>query len=217
MKMYIKVIILMFLALIIGCGKREVNLNNIDREIAKSIAMPENFLLQIKKSGGNIRYLEGKYDEGTPSKAKGVTIDVSYRDAAIVVNKLQKSAPPGWLCFVSDRNFGIEGSPDHVSVLKADNLFEVIRVIGTNGWNYDIGPEKVISQLKDWDEKYGLVLQGAGFDWFEASFKKQPKDMLKFAKEVNKFCPDLVAQGSGNVESLAKEMKQTNTLYLWWD
>ena len=70
---------------------------------------------------------------------------------------------------------------------------------------------------KEWDASYGLVFRGIAFDWVEAEFKKQPEDMLGFAQEVYKFCPDVVDQGTETVPALAAEMKRTNTLYLWWD
>ena len=38
-----------------------------------------------------------------------------------------------------------------------------------------------------------------------------------FAREVYAFCPDVVDQGTETVEALAAEMKQENTVYLWWD
>lgn len=83
--------------------------------------------------------------------------------------------------------------------------------------NYDISPEMVIARLKKWDAEFGLVLSGVSFDWMEAQFKRRPGNMLEFAKEVYAFCPDVVDQGTETVEALAKEMKRTNTLFLWWD
>jgi len=73
------------------------------------------------------------------------------------------------------------------------------------------------AQLKTWDSAYGLRFRGVGFDWVEAEFTRQPSDMMSFAKQVYKFCPDVVDQGAGTVEKLAAEMARTNALYLWWD
>ena len=75
----------------------------------------------------------------------------------------------------------------------------------------------VIKRIEVWDERYGLVLIGAGFDWFEAKFKRLPPDMMVFAKEVYEFCPDVVEQGTGSIKALANEMKDGKYLYLWWD
>jgi hypothetical protein len=101
--------------------------------------------------------------------------------------------------------------------MKASSPYDVLKVMGTNGWNYDISPEMVVARMQEWDNRFGLVLHGAGFDWFEASFRRQPANMLEFAKEVYEFCPDVVDQGTGTVEALAAEMKRTNIVFLWWD
>ena len=53
-------------------------------------------------------------------------------------------------------------------------------------------------------------------DWVQCEFVRQPTDMLVFAREVYQFCPDVVDQGTGSV-ALGREMRTTNTLYLWWD
>lgn len=179
--------------------------------------IPADFLEEIRASGKNLRPLVGRDSNGEAVPAQGVTIDVAQKRAASTVRKLQVLAPAGWMVFESERHFGIGNRSDHVSILKADNLFQVVEVMGTNGWNYDISSSMLIERLRKWDERYGLTLRGAGFDWFEASFKKKPVKMLKFAQEVYEFCPDVVDQGAGTVEALEKEMKGSNTLYLWWD
>ena len=101
--------------------------------------------------------------------------------------------------------------------MKADDPYVILRAVGTNGWNYDVGPDKVVARLKEWDQRYGLVFRGIGPDWAEAEFKTQPRDMLAFAREVYAFCPDVVDQGTETVEALADEMKRDNVVYLWWD
>jgi hypothetical protein len=174
-------------------------------------------VLEIKKVGRNLRQLEGTDFGGARIKAPGVTIDVPHDHALAVVRRLQESAPSGHFAFISERHFGFGANPDQVSVMKAADPYEVLRTMGTNGWNYDIGPEMVIARLKEWEGRFGLVFRGIALDWVEAEFETQPKDMLAFAKEVYRFCPDVVDQGTETVEALAADMKRTNSLYLWWD
>lgn len=185
--------------------------------LADKTGIPQTFMNQIRQRGENLRQLEGINDRGEFVKAKGVTIDVSQRTAHSVARELVESAPEGYLVFVSDMNFGIGGKPDHVSVLTTSDPYKALEVMGTNGWNYDISPEKVIARLKQWNKRFGLELRGVGFDWLEAEFRRSPADMVAFAKEVYEFCPDVVEQGTGTVEALADEMKRANSVYLWWD
>ena len=192
-------------------------LSDTDLALAAETGILEAYLLKVKGAGQNLRQLEGMDEDGDALPASGVTVDVPHEQAVDIAHRLQASAPPGWLAFVSDRHFGIGGAPDQVSVLRASTISDVLQVMGTNGWNYDISPDMVVARIQEWEKRHGLVLQGAGFDWFEASFTSQPPDMLAFANEVYEFCPDVVDQGTESVEALADEMARTNTVYLWWD
>lgn len=200
-----------------GCAKPKEEITEQDRSLAAEIGLPEVLLAQAKGAGRNLHRLMGMDDEGSPTKAVGITVEVTAGKADAVARKLQATAPPGWMAFVSAQSFGIAGQPDEVSVLKADGYADVLRVMGTNGWNYDIGPEQVIARLKLWDQRFGIVLRGAGFDWLEASFQREPPDLGAFAREVYEFCPDVVEQGTETTEALAAEMRRTQTVYLWWD
>jgi hypothetical protein len=121
----------------------------------------------------------------------------------------------GYLIFLAERNWG--GSMDKLGVIKSLDQFDILRFRGTNGCNYSIDNEGLIQTLQRWNEKYPLEIIGADVDWVESIFFKQPENMLAFAEEVYKFCPDIVEQGTKTVEALAEEMKKLNTLYLWWD
>jgi hypothetical protein len=203
--------------LLTGCQVKEVALVDGERALAATVGMPEVLLLEIKRAGHNLRQVETMDDDGNPRKGAGVTIDIPHGEALGAVRRLQNGLPPGHYAFVSERKYGFGGDPDEVSVMKAADPFEILRAMGTNGWNYDLSPEMVIARLKEWDGRYGLVFRGIAFDWVEAEFKTQPQDMVGFAKEVYAFCPDVVDQGTESVEVLAKEMKSSNILYLWWD
>ena len=104
-----------------------------------------------------------------------------------------------------------------MSVLRSDDPYDMLRVMHTNGWNYDISPDEIIARLQQWDADFGLDLHGASLDWLEATFESPPADWHAFAEEVYAFCPDVVGQGTETVARLAYEMRKRNTLYLWWD
>lgn len=200
-----------------GCARTPVGLTEADRALAAATGFPEPLLLTIKQAGDALRRLEGHDEEGELQPAAGVTIDVKAAKALPTVRRLQETAGPGYRVFVSEQHFGIGGGGDEVSVLRAEDPFDPIRVMGTNGINYDIDTAAVIERLKKWDAEFGLDLHGAGFDWLEGTLRRPPADMARFAAEVFEFCPDVVEQGTGSVEALADEMRKSNTLYLWWD
>jgi hypothetical protein len=200
-----------------GCGARQEGLSEKEAALAVATGIPAEFLLEVKHAGKNLRQLQGMDPNGNPPLAAGVTIDVKPTQARRTVQRLQEKAGAGYSVFISERNYGIKGRPDSVSLLKTSDPYDMLRTMGTNGWNYEISPEMVIARLKKWDAAFGLTLSGVGFDWVQARFQRRPANMLEFAKEVYAFCADVVEQGTGTVEALAEEMKRTNTLFLWWD
>jgi hypothetical protein len=200
-----------------GCRPRQEALSEKEAALTAATGIPAELLLEVKHAGKNLRQLQGTDPNGNPLSAAGVTIDVRRTQARRTVQRLQEKAGAGYFAFISERNYGIKGAPDNVSLLKTSDPYDMLRTMGTNGWNYDISPDMVIARLKKWDAEFGLVLSGVGFDWMEAQFKRQPANMLEYANEVYAFCPDVVDQGTETVEALAKEMKRTNTLFLWWD
>jgi hypothetical protein len=131
------------------------------------------------------------------------------------VAKLREALGPGYVVFASEQNFG--NGHDRVAVLRSRDPFDALRTMATNGTNYEIDTDSIITRLREWDRRYGLRIVGAGLDWTEAELVRDPRDWLAFAREVYEFCPDVVDQGTETVEALAEEIKKSRTVYLWWD
>ncbi|TFF36767.1 DUF4253 domain-containing protein [Mucilaginibacter psychrotolerans] len=123
----------------------------------------------------------------------------------------------GYTIFLLESNFNIGNKPDRVGVLKTTDKYSVLQQIGTDGINYNITNDSLITIIKRFDKQYSLELIGASGDWCEFLIHKEPKNWLTFAKEIYKVCPDVVDQGTETVEALAGEMKKTKRLYFWWD
>lgn len=203
-----------------GCAQRAVSLSPAEVELAKAIGFAEPVLARAKSLGkGDLSRLVGTDEETADARPlDGFTFPVALKEVPRVVAGLRKELGPlGFLVFRSQSNFGLDGQPDRVAVLRGSDQFAILKGMGTNGANYDIGNDAVIAKLKEWDARFGLVVTGAEFDWVEAEFVKGPADMPSFAAEVYSFCPDVVDQGTGDLKKLAEEMKKTNSLYLWWD
>lgn len=167
---------------------------------------------------GKLIKSDGTEQELDPIYAQGFVFDAPYRRSDdIVLNLRQQLASKGYSIFVLDRSFGIEDKPDNIGVLKTADKYDVLRQIKTDGINWDIDNDSLITIIKNFDRKYALDLVGASGDWCEFVINKEPGDWFTFAAEVNKVCPDVVDQGTGTVEALAEEMKRTRRLYLWWD
>jgi hypothetical protein len=119
------------------------------------------------------------------------------------------------MAFVAEINAGLK--TDKIGVLKGTDQYDILRVMYTNGDDYDISNQDVIERLKEWEKTSPFDIIGADNDWVEIEFKTLPKDLKSFAEEVYDFCPDAVDQGPGSPAELANEIQQTKRLFLWWD
>lgn len=123
----------------------------------------------------------------------------------------------GYTIFRWEDIFSVSSGGNNVAVLKTTDKYNVLKQIQTDGINYGITNDSLISIIRTFDNKYSLELIGASGEWCEFVIHREPKDWIQFAKEVYKVCPDVVDQGTNTIEALAEEMKRTKVLYLWWD
>ncbi len=135
----------------------------------------------------------------------------------IVINLYSDFQKKGYTIFFLDRNFGINNKSDILGILKTVDKYQILKQVQTDGINWETDNDSLLNLVKRFDKKYSLDLVGASGDWCEFKINKEPKNWLTLAKEAYNVCPDIVDQGSGTVEKLATEMKQTKRLYFWWD
>lgn len=198
-----------------ACGRPGARLTPAERTLAARAGIPDSVVLALRRYGTELRRLEGIDTLGEKAPVAGISAALSEGRARQAVDELGKRLPAGFVVLRTEQGFG--RAPDRIAVVRARDPYDVLRLLGTNGWNYGIGPWAVADWLKTWDGRVGLTVIGAGFDWTEARITRPPADMLPFARAVYQFCPDVVDQGTGSVEELAKEMKKSGTVYLWWD
>ena len=87
--------------------------------------------------------------------------------------------------------------------------FEQLRTNRTNGDNYDVSNDDIIARLRSWDEKYGVELSDIEHDKVTVRFNRLPDDVGSLAREIDSFCPDVIAQNFGCFDELidtAEEM-----------
>lgn len=148
----------------------------------------------------------------------GILFRAKPKQADKIIRSLRNELEgEGYIIFLSDNNFGIDNQPNEVGVVRAKDQFEILKYRQTNGINYDIDNDSLITLMKSFHRKYDLKLIGAGLDWCEFIIQKEPESWLVLAKEAYKVCPDIVDQGTETVEALANEMRTTKRLYFWWD
>jgi len=156
--------------------------------------------------------------ESDPIFLKGLVFtEANSKSYDLVFSLKDKFKEKGYSIFLLENNFNFDNKLDNIGVLKTTDKYTVLKQIATDGINWDITNDSLISIIKTFDKKYSLELIGASGDWCEFIIHKEPKSWTQFANEVYKVCPDVVDQGAGTVQALADEMQRTKRLYFWWD
>jgi hypothetical protein len=199
---------------IIACSPRQ--LSEQDKQLFLSNQIQVNTIKIVTDTVNSVSQLRSYDKDFNEIEIKGVLIKVKPNNGTATVNRLRNrlGATPDNVYFY-DNNYGYDD--DEIAVVPTKNDIAYLELVRTNGINYDLTAEKVLSKYKKWDGKYQLELFGAGRDWLEAKVKAKNVDWKSFSEEVAEFCPDVVYQGTGTIKALEAEMKRTKTLYLWWD
>jgi hypothetical protein len=122
----------------------------------------------------------------------------------------------GYLFFLSA--LGVSQPPATVAAIRGTDQYDILRFVGTQDVNGGRTTDEIIRVLREWESRYPFRITGAGPDWVEARFRKNPEDMLAFAQEVIRLAPDSYAQGDYEDEgSFAAAMRRARSFYLWWD
>ena len=187
-------------------------------DFAVPAAFPDAVRALEQLAGGKATPLVGIDSVGDSVVTEGVAVNVPPARAERLVAAAQpRFFEKGFYLFRSEQHFGIAGHPDRVALFPRRNGYEILRLMGTNGWNYDIGPDSVIAWLRTLERDHPFVLTGIGFDWVEGRFRSAIGDADSLARRFYAFCPDIVEQGTETVAALARELSESQRLYCWWD
>jgi len=194
-----------------------VTLSPAAEELAKTLKFDRRVLLIAKEAtADHIGRLIGFDEEGYQIIAPGIVVSVPEDKTDHILSSLRRHLLPlKYTPFVVEMNAGLK--IEKIGILKGTDQYEILRIMHTNGDDYDISNQDVIERLKEWETHSPFDIIGADGDWVEIEFKILPKDLKAFAEEVYDFCPDAVDQGPGSIAELAKEIQKTKKMFLWWD
>ncbi len=186
-------------------------------ELARIISFDRQVLIIVKEeTHERIQRLIGYDEDGYQIIAPGIAVTVPEDRSDGILSTLRlKLAPLKYLAFVVEMNAALKA--DKIGILKGTDQYEILRIMHTDGDEYDISNQDVIDRLKEWGKIASFDIIGADSDWVEIEFKTLPKDLKAFAEEVYDFSPDAVDEGSGSIEGLIKEIIKTKRLFLLWD
>jgi hypothetical protein len=194
-----------------------VTLSVSAEELARTLKFDRRVLIMAKEvTADHIGRLIGFDSQGYQIIASGIVVSVPEDKTDHILSSLrQQLLPLKYTPFVVEMNAGLK--IEKIGILKGTDQYEILRIMQTNGDDYDISNQDVIERLKEWEIHSPFDIIGADNDWVEIEFRSLPRDLKAFAEEVYDFCPDAVDQGPGSTAELAKEIQKTKKLFLWWD
>ena len=159
------------------------------------------------------------FDFGREKDESNISVVVSERRAHRILPDLRDYLGPGLVAFIgTTRWLGHEHhSGVELVVAPGESQFDMLRAARSDAVNFGIETEELIERLQGLHERYNFAIFHAETDTIEFTFESLPKDVRPLAEEIYELCPDIVDQGCGSVEALAKGIRDTRMVLLWWD
>lgn len=158
-------------------------------------------------------------DFGREKRQGGYSALVPEDEAEQMLLAVRRRLPTGYVAFVgTTRNLddpGIKGV--EVVIAPGHDQFDILHLAATDGINYGLDTDRIVTRLKAWDSQFGIDTWQAETDTVQMKIKSLPSDMDGFSERLYAFCPDIVDQGTGDLESLQRAIASDRAIFLWWD
>lgn len=108
----------------------------------------------------------------------------------------------------------------YVALIPTDDWTTIPAYLRWGGWNENPGPEWHVAALRSWRDRYGVELVGLSSDVLNLTVVRKPQsrdEALALAREQYAYCADIVDQGVGTINHLAKGLMAYDWWFFWWD
>ena len=195
----------------------QITLSPRAEELAKSIKFDRQVLIIVKQiTQERITRLVGYDENDYQIVAPGIAVSVPEENTdKVLVDLRTKLLSLHYMPFIVEKNPGLK--LNKIGVIKGTDQYEILRIMHTDGDEYDISNQDVIERLKEWQKISSFDIIGADSDWVEIQFKTLPRDLQSFAHEVYEFSPDAVTRGPHGIDKVIESIKKTKRLILLWE
>ena len=114
--------------------------------------------------------------------------------------------------YASDKN-------RYIGVVKATDRYDLLRVMGTDGVNYEVDTEDIINFLKKWEGAVPFLITECEADSVVIQVDGGNASLSAMVAEAVVLCPDLIAD-EVTPETLDKVLtfvKRSGEIGFWWD
>lgn len=185
-------------------------------QISQNLQQGSELLRQI--TGADVR-LYSTREFGREKYDGAISVLIDEQKAESMLAKIRNELPAGLVAFIGTTRSQATPLAKNVELVvgHGQGALDILEIAKTDAANYDMGTEDIKAKLAQWHKAYGIDIWQAETDTIQLRFKKMPSNLKAFAKEVYKFCPDIVDQGVGSTSALIQFIKEQKGLYLWWD
>lgn len=157
----------------------------------------------------------------TGSRRDGFSVLVPDSSALAMLESLRSRMTEGYVTFIApskpESSEPATAGMVQLVIAPGSNQFDILRLVGTAAPNHGLTNADIISRLEKWNPRYGVNVLGAGEDYVSLLLRAKPSNPDAFADELYAFCPDIVDQGFGDLDSLKAALRTSREVFLWWD
>jgi hypothetical protein len=159
------------------------------------------------------------YDFGREQDPRARSVIVREKTSKQILRALRAELDAGLVAFIGTTQWlGQERRPGaELVVAHGEAPLDIPRIARTDAVNYGMDTEAVVAKLAEFHERFGIDIYHAETDSLEFAPACMPEDLAAFSEEIYEFCPDIVDQGVGTVERLQRSIRESQSVYLWWD
>jgi hypothetical protein len=157
-------------------------------------------------------------DFGRQQDKDGISILVPEAQAPKVLERLRQQLPDGLVAFIGTTKPADEDLKGvEIVVATGKDQFDCVRLAQSEAPNFELTNADLIRKLRTYHKQLDIDIFHAESDTITFVIRKPPADWLALADDIGSFCPDIVDQGVGTVEALAKFIEKSKQVSLWWD
>jgi hypothetical protein len=112
-------------------------------------------------------------------------------------------------CYVFDTEAGRD--KNRIGILPTADKYDVILALGTNGVNWDLETQDIISWLRRLEKEQPFILTGISWEHVSGRFTTKIKQPEKLAMRLLEFAPDV-----GDPICMENELRNSAGFWLWW-
>ena len=108
----------------------------------------------------------------------------------------------------------------YLLLIPAQRNCDIPAYLRWGDWNACPPPEYHVAALREWHARYGAELVGINRDTMNVRVKNRPEtreEALALARELYRYCPDIVDQGTSTLSNLAASLMESDWWFFWWD